>query len=235
MMIDLFSRLRATLFIIVLSPFLAGCGEMDDDVQQRTGAAPPSILEQERARQGVDLTGVGYDLGDPSAPISIVEFSDFGCHFCRQFATETFPTLEREYIETGKVRWKYIPFVLGIFPNGDRAAIAGVCAAQQGDEAFWTMHDVLYASQDEWKSEGGAARQLFARYAEDAGLDEGQFLRCYDQNEPARDITTNDRLGRQLGVRATPTFFINGARVEGAIPLDLFKRVLDEVGEETGR
>src|SRR5690625_6346899 len=136
MMIDLFSRLRATLFIIVLSPFLAGCGEMDDDVQQRTGAAPPSILEQERARQGVDLTGVGYDLGDPCAPISIVEFSDFGCHFCRQFATETFPTLEREYIETGKVRWKYIPFVLGIFPNGDRAAIAGVCAAQQGDEAF---------------------------------------------------------------------------------------------------
>jgi protein-disulfide isomerase len=187
------------------------------------------MAERERAQnQGIDLTDVGFDLGDPAAPVTVIEFSDFGCQFCGSFARESFPTLRGEYIATGKVRWKYIPYVLGIFPNGDRAAIAGECAAEQGDIAFWKMHDTLYERQNEWKSEGGGARALFASYAAQLQLDQNRFLSCYDQNRPAAVIARNDRLGKQIGIRATPTFFINGARIEGAIPLPLFKQVLNE-------
>lgn len=217
---------------VVTAIALAGCGDLDDDARRRRSAAtPPSVLEQERSRQGIDLRGVGYDLGDPRAPIAVVEFSDFGCRFCGQFARETFPTLREEFIETGKVRWKYVPFVLGIFPNGDRAAIAGECAAQQGEDAFWAMHDLLYERQGEWRSEGGAARSIFAGYAAEVGIDGKAFSECYDANQTAPTVARNDRLGRELGVRATPTFFINGVRVEGALPLELFRRVFDEIGQ----
>lgn len=209
---------------------LAACGDLDDDARVRTAGAPVSVLERERAQsQGLDLRNVGYNLGDPNAPIAIVEFSDFGCHFCNQFAQNTFPALHDEYIETGKVQWKYVPYILGIFPNGDRAALAGECAAEQGEQAFWAMHDVLFDNQREWKSEGSGARSLFARFAAELQLDQKRFLACYDQNRPATTIARNTRLGQQLGVRATPTFFINGARVEGAIPLELFRQVLEEV------
>jgi hypothetical protein len=213
---------------------LAGCGDLEDENARRNAGPPVSMLEREQRaqRQGADLRNVGYNLGNPAAPVAVVEFSDFGCQFCGQFARESFPTLRREFIDTGKVQWKYIPYVLGIFPNGDRAAIAGECAAEQGEKAFWDMHDILYERQREWKSEGGAARALFTRYAAELNLDQNRFTSCYDTNRPATDITRNLRLGQQLGVRATPTFFINGARVEGAIPLDLFRRVLQEAGEQ---
>lgn len=217
--------------LAILTTFgLAGCGNLDDDARVRTSGAPISVLERERAEnKGLDLRNVGYNLGDPDAPIAIVEFSDFGCHFCNQFAQNTFPVLHDEYIKTGKVQWKYVPYILGIFPNGDRAALAGECAAEQGDQAFWAMHDVLFDNQREWKSEGGGARELFIRYAAQLDLDRNRFLACYDQNRPAATVARNTRLGQQLGVRATPTFFINGARVEGAIPLELFRQVLQEV------
>jgi protein-disulfide isomerase len=222
---------RAILALAAIA-VLAGCADLDDaEAGRRTAGAPPSVLEQQRAQgQGVDLRDVGYNLGDPEAPIAIVEFSDFGCQYCGSFARESFPALRQEFIATGKVQWKYVPYVLGIFPNGDRAAIAGECAAEQGESAFWAMHDRLYENQREWKSEGDGARALFARYAAELQLDRSRFLACYDANRPAARIVRNTRLGQQLGVRATPTFFINGARLEGALPLELFRQVLQEVG-----
>lgn len=229
--VGLTNRTVLVILAVLATIALAACGDLDDDTRARTAGAPASALERERAgRQGVDLHNVGYNLGDPDAPIAIVEFSDFGCQYCNQFAQNTFPTLREEFIKTGKVQWKYVPYILGIFPNGDRAALAGECAAEQGEQAFWAMHDVLYDKQREWKSEGTGARELFARYAAELQLDRSRFLACYDQNRPAATIARNARLGQQLGVRATPTFFINGARVEGAIPLELFRQVLQEIG-----
>ncbi|MHB8839651.1 MAG: DsbA family protein, partial [Gemmatimonadaceae bacterium] len=98
---------------------------------------------------GVDLTGIGYDTGSPGAPIVMVDFSDFGCPFCGRHALETQPALEREFVATGKVFYKYVPFVMGMFPNGDVAARAAECAAEQGK--LWEMHDALYADHSAWK------------------------------------------------------------------------------------
>lgn len=174
---------------------------------------------------GVDLTGVGYELGNPKASVVIVNFSDFGCPFCGSFARETQPSLDREFIRTGKVFFKYVPFVMGMFPNGDVAARAAECAAEQGK--FWAMHDSLYASQKEWKRSSAPA-DVFQRYASGLGINPARFAGCYaDRHTDGRTAMATNRADR-LRIRATPTFYVNGQMIEGALPLTDFRRLVNE-------
>lgn len=182
---------------------------------------------------GINLAGTGYDLGDPEAPIAVVEFSDFGCPYCGAFARETFPVLYREYIATGKVRWKYVPFTLKSFPNGEEAALAAECAAEQGTEAFWKMHDHLYARQQEWKADR-SPQARFSAYARALGLEEERFSTCLRTGASATRVGRNNTAASLLNVRSTPTFFVNGYRVRGALPLETFRLVLQEFGAKPG-
>lgn len=175
---------------------------------------------------GVDLAGIGHDLGDPSAPVTIVEFSDFGCPFCAMYATQTFPVLQKEFIETGKVFYKHVPFVMGMFPNGEQAARAAECAAEQ--EAFWPMHDRLYAGQRDWKGRRDP-EGLLREYATVLKLDVARFSSCYRGDRRGARLSQHDQAARRLGIRATPTFFINGQQAEGALPLDVFRSVLEQM------
>lgn len=178
--------------------------------------------------QEMDLSEVGYDFGSPDAPIRIVEFSDFGCGYCRQFHVETYPTLHEEYVETGKVHWKYVPYILGMFgPNAVDAALAGECAGEQG--GFVAMRERLFAAQSEWKG-AGDPRAHFRRYAGEEGLDAARFTSCMEENRPQERVVASSQLGRQLGIRGTPTFFILGHTViPGALPVETFRIVLDQV------
>lgn len=197
-------------------------------VQEGLGPfAPP----RERGDRGpVNLTGMGYDLGSPTARVTVVEFSDFGCGYCRQFHEVTFPTLRSEYVDTGRVRWKYVPFTIGMFPNASEAALAGDCAGEQG--RFHEMKARLYAEQSTWRG-SRTPFELFGSWARDLGLDEGRFSACLlDERRHQRLEAANAAAGR-LGVRGTPTFFVQGFPVQGAIPLTLFRSVLDEVLQET--
>lgn len=171
---------------------------------------------------GVDLTGIGYDKGDPAAPVVIVDFSDFGCPYCGVHSRETLPALEREFIATGKVFYKYVPVVMG-FPNGDVGARAAACAAEQG--RFWPMHDRLYATQSEWRP-SRAPGPLFARAAVALGLDARRFAACSAAPRAGDASARATALATQLGVRATPTFVVNGRPIEGALPLAQFRQVL---------
>jgi len=174
--------------------------------------------------QGVDLTGVGYDRGDPNAPIVIVELSDFGCPYCAKHALETLPLLESEYVEQGKVFYKYVPFVLGMFPNADRAVRAAECAGRQG--RFWQMHDSVYANQNGWKR-GSEPDAVLQRVGYAVAPDTAAWMACYTSNvTDSRTRAANDRAGR-LRVRATPTMFVNGQIVQGALPMDVFREGLD--------
>lgn len=187
------------------------------------GTTAPASAADTAARvsvHGVDLTGLGYDRGSPGAPITVVEFSDFGCGFCAKMALETKPALMAEFVDSGKVYWKYVPFVIGMFPNGDEAARAGECAAEQG--RFWAMKDSLYRTQRAWKGTSDPAGHL-TQLARSAGVDERRWARCYaGEGGRARTVRGNEAAAR-LGVRATPTFFINGRMVEGALPLNVFR------------
>lgn len=171
----------------------------------------------------IDLTGVGYDVGDREAPVVLIDFSDFGCPYCARFSTETYPTLEREYVRTGKVFFKYVPFVMGMFPHGQEAARAAECAAEQG--RFWPMHDLLYAHQAEWKRAREPA-VAFGAYVDSLGLDHARFGACYARGSHPRTQRANEA-AHDIGVRVTPSFIVNGRPVEGALPLADFRRVLD--------
>lgn len=173
---------------------------------------------------GVDLTGLGYDVGNPAAPVVLVNFSDFGCPYCGSFARETYPAIEREYVRTGKVFFKYVPFALGMFPNGAEAARAAECAADAG--RFWPMHDSLYANQPEWKK-ARAPVGIFQRYAAGLGLERRHFAACYADREVHTRTRRNNEAAEALGIRVTPSFLVNDRPIEGALPIADFRRVID--------
>jgi protein-disulfide isomerase len=194
--------------------------------EQTAGAASTASSAAPVTLYGVDLTGIGHDVGDPSAPVTVVEFSDFGCPFCAMYATQTLPVLQKEFIEAGKVFYKHVPFVMGMFPNGDQAARAAECAAEQ--DAFWPMHDRLYAGQRDWKGRRDP-EALFREYATALKLDVARFSSCYRGDRREARLSQHNQAAGRLGIRATPTFFINGQQAEGALPLDVFRSVLEQM------
>lgn len=194
--------------------------------------APGSIMGQDRpANADLEVAGLGYALGDPDAPVHVVEFLDFGCRECRRFSEETFPSIHEEYVSTGRVYWQVIPYVSGLQPNGEQGARAAECAADQ--DAFWPMHDALYEHQTEWWSKKRPQRQ-FKRYAEALDLDTNRFGRCYGENETEERTAANTKAALRAGVRATPTFFVNGRMVLGALPAELFRAVLEQAVAPAG-
>jgi protein-disulfide isomerase len=190
----------------------------------REAAAAP--LPAPAPQEVIDLRALGYSRGQADAPVVVIEFSDFGCPYCGQFFREIYPVLEREYVAAGKVRWKYVPVVLGIFPNGKEAARAAECAAIQGTDAFWAMHDRLYAQQSQWRSRSSTGA-IFEVFADSLGLDLQDFGTCYRENRVLARMRQTERSASSLGVRATPTFLVNGTRIEGALPLAQFRMVID--------
>jgi protein-disulfide isomerase len=245
--IHLSLRASARALAVTTAAFLfAACGpdapateRSADAATRRAGAGRDVVVEAPAAKgsparvvlHGVDLTGVGYDVGDPRAPIVMVELSDFGCPYCAQHARETFPSIDDEFIATGKVFYKHVPFVMGMFPNGDRAARAAECAGEQ--ERFWPMHDSIYVHQRDWKRGndpdgvlGGLARQVVP--------DAQRWAACYAEDRREARTAAANIVARKLGVRATPTFFIHGQMVEGALPLPAMREGLNGILRELG-
>lgn len=183
----------------------------------------------EGERQRINITDLGVNIGDPDASIQVVEFSDFGCPHCRAFHMETYPTLHDEYVETGKVIWKYVPFVLGTFPNSLPAARAGECAIAQN--RFPRLRDRLFRTQSEWMSVGDPT-DLFVDYSRDVGLDAERFRTCLEEGHREERIRETLAVGRDVGINGTPTFFIQGRVIEGNRPVEFFRQVFDGLLEE---
>lgn len=192
-----------------------------------TGPVPVDMPQE---APSIDLASLGYNSGSSEAPIRVLEFSDFGCGYCRQFHAESFPVLEEEFMATGKVEWKYVPIVIGLFPNAMEAARAGECAGEQG--RFPVMRDLLFDRQREWKSSDDP-EPLMQGYAREVGLEMERFDNCVSEGWQDERILAGTQLSREVGVRGTPTFFVVGyAPIPGAIPLDLFREVLQTVYDE---
>lgn len=185
------------------------------------GATAPAFQE-------TPLKGLGFDRGDQAAPLQVIEFGDLGCSACAQFAVETLPAIGAEFIQTGRVRWKFVPFVLGAFRNSKQATAAAVCAGEQ--DAFWPTHDLLYQQQKRWSSARDPDTILRSLVLE-AGVDSSRFERCYRDRATTTQISQFTRLAKRFSVNATPTFFVGERRVRGALPPALFRQVLLEAGE----
>ena len=144
--------------------------------------------------------------GDPNAPIMIIEFADFQCPACGGFFSEVSPQIEAEFINTGKAKFLFYDFPLvQVHPNAFLASRAARCADDQGK--FWPYHDVLYRTQGRWSSLQNPAGE-FEDYAEQMGLDAGDFAACLRSDRYADVITASIELGTQLQLPGTPTVMV---------------------------
>ncbi len=151
----------------------------------------------------------GVSLGQPSAPVQVLVFSDFTCPACKTWTTQVEPQLKKEFIETGRVRLVYYDFPLGSggsHQHGFIAARATRCADEQGK--FWELHDILFARQSEWTYARSAPIEQFVEYAGLAGLDRDTFERCLESDRHAALVTANRMLGENLRVSGTPTVYV---------------------------
>ena len=165
--------------------------------------------------------------GRSDAPVTVYEMSDFQCPYCREFALGTMPLLEREYVQAGKIRFVYINLPLSsVHKNAASAAEVALCAARQ--QRFWPMHDLLFRHQDQWATLASPRAYLLA-LGDSAGLDGARLARCVASGATAADVRADAERARHSGARSTPTFYIEGALLEGAAPVTVFRTVLDSI------
>ncbi len=170
--------------------------------------------------------------GNPNAPVTVVEFSDFQCPFCSRFFTQTLPLLEENYIDTGKIKLVYKDLPLdNLHPNARPVHIAAECADEQG--MFWEYHDVLFEKQSEWQRLSSSDLQTtLIQYADDFGLQTASFEACLSSPEMADEVNADFLQAAQYGATGTPTFFIgnekNGfIKLVGAQPYAAFQAAID--------
>ncbi len=170
----------------------------------------------------------GQAMGDPNAPVTMEEFSDFQCPYCRQFHNDTLRQIIDTYVRTGKVY-----FIFRNFPIVDRstpdqeshtAAAGAVCAGQQGK--FFEFHDLLFANQTGENIGDFTAKRVQAMAAT-LGLDTGKFNSCLGDSATANTVAQDFAAGIKAGVDSTPSFLINGKLVAGALPFQQFQTTID--------
>jgi protein-disulfide isomerase len=170
----------------------------------------------------------GYTLGSDSAPVEVIEYADFQCPACGQFAVLTMHDVRERLITTGRVRWRFRDFPLDTHDKSRLAHHAAACAGEQN--RFWEMHDQLYFGQARWYGErSGAAGRMFRDYARAAGLDVDAYEACMDSGRFRARIEASVREGLDLGVSSTPTFIIGNTRIAEALPYDPFRRIIDSL------
>lgn len=187
--------------------------------------APPLRVMFDAPRYEVALADTDPSLGSASAPVTIVEFSDFQCPFCLRVAP-TLKQLREAYGDRIRIVWKDFPLT-SIHPQAFKAAEAAHCAREQGK--FWEFHDVLFANQQALLVES------LKQYAVDLGLDAAAFNTCLDTSKYNDRVQQHMGIGTGLGVNSTPTTFVNGRRVTGAQPYEVFSAIIEEELQRAGQ
>jgi protein-disulfide isomerase len=167
----------------------------------------------------------GRIRGSDAAPIWLVEVSDFQCPYCKQWHDESFAVIDREYVQTGKVRLAYLNFPLSsMHKNARAAAEAAMCASAQGK--FWALHESLFDTQPRWAGVENPV-PAFDSLAVAAGANQGAWRQCMTSHATAPLIDADHDRSTVAGVQSTPTFFIGDRKLEGAYPVDSFRVAID--------
>ena len=170
-------------------------------------------------------------LGDPLAPVTIVEFGDYQCHQCHNWFVNTKPMIMRDYIETGKVNLVFVDFAF-LGRDSPKAAQATYCADDQNK--YWEYHSSLYTSQESKIDNGWASSERLKAFAFNLNLDMELFNECLDSEKYSKRVQYNSQQARDNGVRGTPGFFIvdsdyNQTQISGAQPFSVFQKILDSM------
>jgi protein-disulfide isomerase len=180
------------------------------------------------------LKAEGYLLGSPTAPVEVIEFADFECPACGQYATVTEPDVRTTLVNRGLIRVRYMDYPLSMHKNTWDASLAAACANAQGK--FWEMHDALFANQDRWNGEATSRpRSVIADLAKGIGLDMTKYGACMDAETYRPQIQASLDEGARRGVNSTPTFVFNGLMVPNALPYDTFKHYVDSASKQVAK
>ncbi len=163
-------------------------------------------------------------MGDPNAPVKIIEYSDFQCPYCAHFVVQTEQQIIDAYIATGKVYFEYHSFGDFIGVESGRAAEAAYCAGDQNK--FWEMHDIIFANQN-GENAGAFTDKRLTAFAGKIGLDAGKFSDCFTSGKYLSQLKQDGVEATQSGVKATPSFVINGKLIEGAQAFAAFQTEID--------
>ncbi|MGQ0791556.1 MAG: DsbA family protein [Nitrosopumilaceae archaeon] len=224
---------------ITVAAFFAGFGLGTETGKDSSDEGPTSVKQpQSQSSPSSQIISVSLDddpvKGDPSAPITIVEFSDFQCPFCARFFTQTLPLIQQNYIDTGKVKFVYRDFPIpSIHQNAIPAAIAAECADDQG--MFWEYHDKIFESKLIWQDlDNQNVVRTFEEFAKELGLDSDTFNTCLESAKYLDEVQNDLNDGVSYGVTGTPGFFIGNEKigygmVSGAQPYATFQQVFDQL------
>jgi protein-disulfide isomerase len=168
---------------------------------------------------------VGVARGQEDAPVLIEEYADYLCGACGMVATLTIPQVLRDYVDTGAARFIFYDYPLNPGSPAELAAQAARCAGDQN--AFWAMHKVLMGRQREWGTARNVSR-MFREYADALGLDGTAVEDCVESGVHDAVVQASGERARQLGLNQTPTFFINGQPVVGAMGYDRMAAMIEE-------
>jgi protein-disulfide isomerase len=172
----------------------------------------------------------GHVMGSDSAPVTVVEYADFECPACAQFAVLTAPDIKQRLVATGQVRWVFRDFPIEGHPNTLPAHHAAQCAGEQG--RFFEMHDQLYFNHGRWVTERRPERR-FREFAQAIGLALGRYDECMSSGRYMARLQQSRLDALAAGVSSTPTFDIGGQRISGALLYDDFKRLVDQAAART--
>jgi len=187
------------------------------------GNAAPAVAGAQPETQSLKRIkveeGGNPSIGPADAPITIIEFSDYQCPFCKQWYDQVFQRLLTEYPTQVRIVYRDFP-LKNIHPQSVPAAIAADCANEQ--KAYWQYHDKLFSYEFD------LGRDAYLKYASELNLDMASFTACLDSNRYEAEVNTDLNYASKLGVYSTPTFYVNGLYLLGAQPFETFKALIDK-------
>lgn len=206
--------------------------EIKKDIAEIKAILQRAVRPQRPSKVTAEVSVSGKpSLGRNDAPVTLVEFSDYQCPFCKRHFSTVFPIIKKEYIDIGKLRYVFRDFpIASLHPQAKKGHEAAYCAGEQNK--YWEMHDTLFQNSKDFSV------PALNRYAQEIGLDGDSFKNCLQSEKYASRIEKEIAEGTKAGVRGTPTFFvgqsgsggkITGTVVRGAQPLNRFRQVIERV------
>jgi protein-disulfide isomerase len=175
-----------------------------------------------------ELSGNQPTLGNSDAPITLIELADFQCPFCKKFYDDSFSTIKKDYIDTGKVKFVFVNLAF-LGKESENAAEAAMCAKDQGK--FWEYHDAIYENQG-GENLGIFNDQKFLAIAKGLDMNTEDFKSCINNDSHLEAVTEERMLANKYGLSGTPTFIMGDKVLKGSYPAETFKQIFDAALEE---
>lgn len=205
--------------LVAFAGACSGAASARTDTSTVRGAADSGATDSRVTR--ADLARIA---GDTAAKVWLIVVSDFQCPYCKLYHDSAGSKIQREYVETGKIRLAYLNYPLSQHPHAVPAAEAAMCAGAQGK--FWAFHDSLFATQTEWARLGDGT-PVFNRIAKGTAVDEAAYTKCVSDHVMQPMIQADYARGSAQGVRGTPTFFVDSRRIDNTYSYTALKPILD--------